>query len=187
MLGPNVEKTLQVIDKLMVASASLSVQTFNPVRTKLDDGTITGSTSHGGGDSHDHGAGQLQVSNWYATEVPQTHTVSNVSKLRPIKAEFDALVQKIQMIDKNVYVKKTDMHNSIGSPYTEIYRLQEALNNVVSYTKTTTLIGEHVNATIEAGRLLNRTIQLIVDAKWAVIQYADYLERGFEYIKGNKI
>ncbi len=193
MLGSNTEKVLKVIDKLMVASASLSISPVEyAIKVELINGDIASTSAPAdGGDGdgsgsgvHTHGAGSYTVSNWVSVEIPQVHTIANVSKLQPIKAEFDAIIGKTKIIDKNIYVKNTEMHNCIGSPYTELYRLQEALNDVISFTRSPGLMGEHVAACVEAGRLLNRAIFLIVDAKWAVIHYGDYYERGWNFIQG---
>lgn len=180
MLGSNTEKLLKTLDNILTASASLNIA---PVSYRIE---ITGNsdqagahpeTDSGSTPNHSHGPGSYQEKN-------HPGVISNVSKLSSIKATFDAALQKVNLIDKNIYVKNTAMHNSIGSPYTELYRLQAALNDVISYSQACNTMGEYVQACSEANRLLNRAVQLVVDAKWAVITYCDYLERGYNHVQG---
>lgn len=186
MLGSNTERAIQVIDKIIQSTAKfdLNIVAYR-LSTSLVSGNIVGSTGTSSGrETHDHSAGGLAVGNIKANEDPYSGTIQNISDLKPLKSEYDSLMSKIQLIDKNIYVKNTSMHNSIGSPYTEMYRLQDILNEIVSFSVSCEYLGEYVLQVAKATSLIARAMQLAVDAKWAVISYSDYLERGYNYVQG---
>ena len=186
MLGSNTENALQIIDKIITVSASINVSAVSYQMTHtLISSAVSGSTASSGGDGgHSHGAGSLHVNNPQSREDPRPGIIQNVSLLKPLKSDFDAFINRVQLIDKNIYVKNTEMHNSIGSPYTELYRLQSALNDVIFFSRSCNYMGEYVAGCVEALRLLNRAMQVAVDAKWATIMYGDYLERGYNHVLG---
>lgn len=187
MYGSNTEKVIKLIDRIIERTANIHVEpVLYRIKTKLDPNSpaIINSTAVSGGESHSHGAGSLELANPIATEIDHADVICNISDLQPLKSEYDNIISKIHLIDDNIYVKNVQMHNSIGSPYTELYRLQKCINDVLAFSFSCTIMGEYVYAIAKAVTLLNRTLQMAVDAKWAVIEYADYLERGYNYILG---
>ena len=186
MLGSNSEKVLRVIDKIIQATSNINIDvvSYRLTSTLISD-SVSGSTSNSGGDGgHSHGAGSLHVANPKSEEDPHEAFIDNISDLKPLKAELDSIIDKVQLIDKNIYVRNNQMHNSLGSPYTEMYRLQAILNETVTFSASCQYMGEYLLQVTKAAMLINRVLQLAIDTKWAIITYSDYLERGYNYVQG---
>lgn len=185
MFGSNTERVIQSIDQIIAATGAIHINpvSYRMTHTLISD-RVAGSTASSGGDSHSHDAGSLYVWNPQSREDPHPGFIENISDLKAAKSGFDSLIQNIQLIDTSIYVRTNEMHDSIGSPYTELYRLQQAIDDVISFSRECQYMGEYVAACCEATRLLVRVTQLAIDAKWAVINFGDYFERGYNYIFG---
>lgn len=89
-------------------------------------------------------------------------------------------IDRIRVIDRKLYTSKENVHNSIGSPYTELYDLNDKLKNLQRWC------GDHTELQWigEKHALLNMmqlVVQATINAKYAVIIYHDYLQRGYDY------
>ena len=185
MLGSNTERLLQVIDRIIQSTSNMNIDSVRyRITTSLIDTSVVGSTGSSGGDGgHSHSSGSLHVDNPKSQEDPHNGVMDNILDIKQLKSEYDALISKIQLIDKNIYVKNTSMHNSIGSPYTEMYRLQNILNEITTFSANCEYMGEYVETAIKISSLISRAMQLAIDTKWAIITYSDYLERGYNYVQ----
>lgn len=171
MLGSNVERILKLMDNIIVAG-DIDISGGYDIRMRLDNDNVT-VTSY-----------ESYVTNTSSSEVERPSTLtSDTTVLTSLKRELDAVVLKIRRIDSVLYTKKERMHNSVGSPFTEIYRVQQTLSNVVSYSRDSLYIGEYIQNLARLMNMIARLRSYAVDAKWAIIAYADNLERGFNHLQ----
>lgn len=171
MLGSNVERVLKLMDNIIVAG-DIDISGGYDLRMRLDNDDVTITTY----DSY--------VTNTASSEVERLTTLkSDTTVLTYLKRELDAVVLKIKRIDSVLYTRKENMHNSVGSPFTEIYRVQQTLTNVVSYSRDSLYIGEYIQNLARLMNMIARLRSYAVDAKWAIVMYADYLERGFNHLQ----
>lgn len=119
----------------------------------------------------------LQVIDNVIGSIPDFSDVTCLPRVKIACKQYDAAMGKILLIEKNNYVRINQMHNSIGSPYTELYRLKTGLHSLIRMDPE---IDPHIKIQLQ----LCKVHQLSMDAKWCVMQYGDYLERGYNYIQG---
>lgn len=114
------------------------------------------------------------------TTIPDASDISCIPKVQMVSKNYDAAMQKISVIDKNIYVRNNLMHNSIGSPYTELNRLKATLHAVINLGKD----GVTEENETKVRFMLSKIHWQAIDAKWATLMYGDFLERGYNYIQG---
>lgn len=84
---------------------------------------------------------------------------------------------KLRGLEEGLYTDTKSLNNSYGSPWTEIHKLEEAIAQVKEFgSRDLEFIGDKA-ALIG---LLSMTMAYAVDAKWALITYHDYIQRGFD-------
>lgn len=86
---------------------------------------------------------------------------------------------KMDSLGGSLYTSTGSFNNSLGSPWTELSNLQKAVADASAYSGAHSpfnYVGE------KAGMLamLNMVMTAAVDAKWAIITYHDYVQRGFD-------
>lgn len=82
-------------------------------------------------------------------------------------------------LNEGLFTNSKGFNNSIGSPWSELSRLQNLIESGSSYSGSHSpfnYVGE------KAGMLsiLNMIMSAAVDAKWAIITYNDYVQRGYD-------
>jgi hypothetical protein len=91
----------------------------------------------------------------------------------------------VKKIEAKSYIKVTGVHNGYGSPYTEIYDLKKKIDICNKYAKQ----HPRLQWLGEKHTLLN-LIQMVmttsIDAKFALIVYQDYLQKGYNSIINKK-
>lgn len=92
-------------------------------------------------------------------------------------AEVD--ISRMNGLKESIFTSTESFNNSNGSPWTELERLQSAIdacsNDSVRY------MGDRVKLM----GLLNIALSRAVDAKWAICIYHDYIQRGYDYKYNN--
>ncbi len=86
---------------------------------------------------------------------------------------------KMKQIDKNNYVGVNSFNATYGSPWKEMYRLQDQIETVKEYgNKYPELqwIGE--KHTLKS--LMQLALTYTIDAKWAISMYHDWIQRGYD-------
>lgn len=79
-----------------------------------------------------------------------------------------------------LYTDTTAFNNSYGSPWTELDRLKDAVNSVTSF-------GNGHNPMNWVGEkaallgLINKVVSAAVDARWAIMHFHDYIQRGYDH------
>ena len=184
MLGSNVEKLIGMINDILVETDVQRIyQHTYPLRTALDDNNVNGSTGTNGGDfAHSHDAGSLSVPP-PATEIKSFGTITNILDMRSKGAVYQEFMRKIDTIQRNIYVPSNQMNNSLGSPYAELFRLRDSIQAAINFNQKYEYLCEYTYLSIQALHLIHCVRSNAIDAKWAVIIYADHLERGYNYVQ----
>ena len=118
----------------------------------------------------------LQVVDSVIVNIPEFYNVSAAQQLGSITRQFDSIMSTIVRIENNIYGGKTNMHNSIGSPYVELHRLQAALHTVIGMDPNTV---PHLRIQL----MLSKVHQLAIDAKQSLLLYGNFVEHGYSYIQ----
>lgn len=184
MLGSNVETLVKLINDILIETDTQRIfkHTY-PIRTDLDDNGIYGSTGTDGGDyAHSHDAGSLAVPS-SATETKSFGTINNILDVKSKGVIYQELMRKIDIIERNIYVPSNQMNNSIGSPYQELFRLRDSIQTAINFSEKYQYLCEYVYNSIQAIHIIHCVRTNAIDAKWAVITYADHLERGYNYVQ----
>ena len=84
---------------------------------------------------------------------------------------------KLKKIQSEMYTNSNEFNNSIGSPWTEVDNLKKVLDMVSSRN-----YGSYSRDIAGIGLMLSQVTAACVDAKWAIITYNVYIQRGFDTI-----
>jgi hypothetical protein len=180
MYGPNVERILKNINE--ISSAVNINPSFLSYRLSdnLNNLTVTGSTGYNGGDDHNHTVNLVATGTRVELAYPYIPLFSpSISKAI---SQFEADIEKVRRIQKQLYVTPDKMHNSIGSPYTELYNCLSSINVVKSYMRTLNYMGEKI-AYMSSLNIMGRCL---LDCKISIQMYADNLERGYDQLIGEQ-
>lgn len=122
-------------------------------------------------------SGRLSVDE-YRQEVASPYSGSFsalMSSLDDIESDCD----KMKKMDNQNYCDKTEINNSIGSPWTEFARLKTGIQDLSSYYDAHPSL-QYLGEKTAMCLLMNTVLTLVIDAKWALITYHDYTQRGFD-------
>lgn len=163
MMGKDVERVASGIDAVKNAASAGIVSLASATAYQLV--------------SRDQHAGiGTGVCHPHEIEVPDGDPMAAVSAAMSAMSDDTG---KVAAIGSDNYVGTTSYNNSTGSPWTEMAKLQEAVAQGAAYSGAHApfnYVGE------KAGMLalLNMIMSAAVDAKWAIITYHDYLQRGYD-------
>lgn len=87
-------------------------------------------------------------------------------------------VGKMNQLGNGLYTSTNSFNNSCGSPWAEISALNDVLT---SLNGSITYMGDRINALAQLQIAYGRAI----DAKWAIIYYHDYIQRGYDHKYNN--
>lgn len=170
MYGADVERLVSSINEVAVSARnaifSLSGEAAYMLITKVDGEHSTHTPgAHGHGDGgHSHSAGEHYHEE---REKGASHPGAGSSA-------FSAEVSKVRTIEGKLYTGKGQLNNSAGSPYSEIYELERRIGQC-SIDQIEYLGPKH-----SLLARLHNVANAAVDAKHAVIQYQDGLQRGYD-------
>jgi len=180
MYGSNVEGVLTNVNNCInVYRNVLTTQMSYRLTDIIDDLTVIGMSANSGGTVHSHGAGT-----YMATGTRREFEVPISIDIDSIKNALKALIidnEVFKKIEKSQYMNRYSILNGLGSPFTEMDQCLEEIQKVVSYYESKNpfnYLGEKVTFFM----LLNKTIPLLINLKYALILYSDWLERGYNYI-----
>lgn len=88
---------------------------------------------------------------------------------------LDVDVGKMNALASELYTSPTSFNNSYGSPWTELNNLKAAVIDASSHD-TVNFMGDRLCLLGYMQVALSRAI----DAKWAIVVYHDYIQRGFD-------
>lgn len=98
--------------------------------------------------------------------------------LSDLISKFDEVLpdlEKIKILERGLYVKTSEFNNSIGSPWTEINKFKDIIERIKSAVNA-----DYVGNRSEVITLINIAMMRVTDAKWAMLTYHDYIQRGFD-------
>ena len=110
------------------------------------------------------------------------HPVSAEEYVAPILAIGNSLnvdVGRLRRIENTNYVNINEFHNSIGSPWSEIYDLNERISTIREYAEkypNLQWLGEKHSLLA----LMKEVSSYAVDAKWAIVHYHDWIQRAYD-------
>lgn len=165
MMGKDCERILsginEIKDSLSELMLTITGTICTPIKIKAD---------------HNHSLGSYNTFEF--DEKSSDNDLSSVMDL--INSKLSVVlpdIEQMKSLGSSMYTGTKTFNNSYGSPWTEIDKLEEALNNIKNLDMSCTkLIGGKL---IIIG-LINSAIVSAVDAKWAIITYHDYIQRGYD-------
>lgn len=163
MLGADIERMMSGINSVKEAAESAIISFSSTIAYQ-----ITSEAQHAG-----YG---------YGTCNPTEKDVSGGDPMSAVTSAMSSMssdVSKMSSLESSNYTDSTSFNNSIGSPWTELKKLQSDVDAATSYASSHSpfnYVGE------KAGMLamLNMVMSAAVDAKWAIQIYHDYVQRGYD-------
>jgi hypothetical protein len=110
-------------------------------------------------------------------------TAPIISTLTPLFSELGKSRETFQTLEGGLYVAKTAMHNSVGSPYQEVYELFDVCEKVLEYASSYDQL-LFIGQKCAMMNYLQILITKATDAKCMVVAYFDNIQRGYDSIKG---
>lgn len=107
-----------------------------------------------------------KISNGYAKDAIATMSQVDTGRMKSLK--------------KGLYTSSDSLNNSNGSPWTELEKLEAAIN--ACSNDTVSFMGDRVKLM----GLMNIALSRAVDAKWAICIYHDYIQRGYDFKYNDK-
>ena len=163
MMGKDVEKIIQYIEEIKSGAITAINQLANSTAYQMKS-----RATHGG----------LST----ASCTPEEREVSASSSIGHISTPMGKLEEycdSMDTLEKKHYINSDEFNNCIGSPWGELKKLRAAVSMAETYSANSMdYIGE------KAGMLsvLCMVYTTATDAKWAIIYYHDYIQRGFDHV-----
>ena len=116
------------------------------------------------------------------TNAQTTIQLTWMNKMIPLITEAKPYIDKVMGMETKMFGKSSEFNNSIGSPWNEFRKFNEL------YTRINSIIAP----TYKGGRsglmaLLSMLYASIVDCKWALTYYNDYIQRGYDNLYNGNI
>lgn len=92
-------------------------------------------------------------------------------------------IEKMSTLESDLYTGTNEFNNSAGSPWTEIHTLEKSIKRI----KTLSEPGKFVGGKSGMITLLTMALTETINAKWALIFYNDYIQRGFDAKVNSKL
>lgn len=133
----------------------------------------------------------------YRMEMEATHGGTSTSKctpkekekassasafIEPIKQSMESIADdcgKMDSLCSGLYTSANTFNNGYGSPWTELNKLNESISSVEAFTSAHSDL-KWVSEKCTLVALLSIIVSAAVDAKWALIHYHDYIQRGYD-------
>ena len=180
MMGKDVERMLKHIDKIK----KLLEKAIDDITAEMDSPI---------------NLIPLNTEPYVHATTPQQYIVSSdklVEQSKPFSGSLDKLVnvvddieddcKKMKDMDKKMFVDKSEFNNSIGSPWTEFEKLQEAIKDMDRYYANHSALN-YIGQKSAMCSLCNAVLSCAIDAKWSLIIYHDYVQRGFDNLYNNNV
>jgi hypothetical protein len=165
MMGQDCERILSTINSLENTVSTAIMKVAKSAATVIK---VKANHTHA-----DEGKGKASVEEFVEKE-GDTDVSEFTSSISSALSGFLPDIEKMGSLESGLYTSSSSFNNSVGSPWTEIHNLESAIG-VVTGTS-----GNLVGNKTELIAALNIVLTRAVDAKWAIITYADYLQRGYD-------
>jgi hypothetical protein len=109
------------------------------------------------------------------TEVSNPYDISILNAVSNMASNLSSDVSKMSSLGNNLYTSTSSFNNSCGSPWAELATFYDSLQNL---SLSITWMGDRITALSVLTIALSRAI----DAKWAIIYYHDYIQRGYDHV-----
>ena len=109
-------------------------------------------------------------------EEPNEFDASVISSVGNMINIMQTDISKMQSLENGLYTATTSFNNSCGSPWKELNAFKESLNDLSNVEKI-----EYLGDRIKALSLLQIALGRAIDARWAIIYYHDYIQRGYDH------
>lgn len=155
MMGKDVERILSGIDAVKDSAAS-SVS------------NLTSTLSYRMGFDEHNRESEVHVSSASFID-PVVNSITNI----------DSDCTKMNDLQSGLYTDKSSFNNTYGSPWTELSKLQDSVNSAKAFASAhdpLKFIGEKA----ALAELLNRVVSSAIDARWALMYFHDYIQRGYD-------
>ena len=126
---------------------------------------------------------------WDKKFVKQLYKTKTDNVFGPIKDYMEETQderKKFQTIEKKMFSSANSFFNSIGSPFNEYELYLTAYRNARSYANAHSKL-EYVGEKVAMMSLLTPLLPLIVDFKMVLIQYNDYIQRGYDLLFNDNV
>lgn len=165
MMGNDVERILSGINAVKDATISCINSLSNATAYRL-----THEAQHGG----------ISTGSCYPVEkaVPSGASAF-ISPIRSAMTGISDDCSKMNSLSNGLYTSASTFNNGYGSPWTELSVLESTITVAESFANSHSSlnwIGEKSGLLA----LLNAVLSAAVDAKWALIYYHDYIQRGYD-------
>ena len=164
-MGKDVERILSGInlikDKTIEASTKLSNQTAYG---------ISCNATHGG------------TSTASCTPTERSVSIKSSTFIDPIREASESIIEdfdKMDSLSSNLYTSVNSFNNEYGSPWTELSLLNSSIQDIGKFAGSYSNLG-YVGEKAALLSLLNMILSISIDAKWALINYHDYIQRGYD-------
>lgn len=118
------------------------------------------------------------------TEKSSNNLSSILGSIKSSMSELVPDISQMKSLGSDMYTNTNSFNNSCGSPWTEINNLEKSINKLENFDMNYT---KFIGGKLILIELLNSAIVSAVDAKWAIITYHDYIQRGYDSKVNNKI
>ena len=174
MMGKDIERMIKSTDniKQLIEKAvdDITAQMIGPL--EIDTFTIPG---------HCPGSYSVPAGDPKEKKKPFTGSLSSLMKTLD---EIEDDCWKMSNMDSKNYCDKKDLNNSIGSPWSEFAKLKVGIKDASDFYDAHNTL-DYIGEKAAMCALLNTVLSLTIDAKWALITYNDYTQRGFDNLYNN--
>lgn len=181
MLGNDCEKILTNINTIISAANTMTSMVINSMA-----GPISTTLHYGGSFPYGSDGGTLNIDIDAQSTENAGASVGSVYILTDATSALKSSASTMAALGSDLYSDTTSFNNSIGSPWTEMSVLSSACSNIEYYVSTNGDL-EYTSQKIGLLSLLNSLITLAVDAKWAIITYHDYIQRGYDCVYNDNV
>lgn len=171
MMGKDCERILSTIisieDSISDSIMKLSEILNTPVIIKAD---------------HNHGE-EGSITKFEFKEKEDEIDISDlISEIDGSISGFNKDMKILSSLEEGLYTDKTSFNNSNGSPWSEIHRMEKSIKQLKNLVSP----GKYNGGKTGLIALMSVALASCIDAKWALIMYNDYIQRGFDAKENDK-
>lgn len=157
--------------------------------------TLTGHSPTGGQGLTSHVSDQLTYPDEYEDDVNPDHkhiepsivyerehielSITYVSSIVSMGVVLGDDAGKMQQIADNMYTDTETFNNSYGSPWKEIDMLKQKIDDLETYANEHSTL-QWIGEKFALINLMQLIVSYAIDAKWAITNYQDYMQRGYD-------
>lgn len=171
MMGKDVERILAGINAVKDATISSIISLSNTTAYQ-----ITSSAEHAG------------MAYGHCTPEEEKVPSSASSFVSPIRSAMNSISgdqSNMNALANGLYTSTNSFNNGYGSPWTELNKLESCIKSAETFASAHSSLNWLGEKSGLLG-LINMILSVSVDAKWAIITYHDYIQRGYDCVYNGK-